>query len=106
VIARHEGRQTLMIRMANARHDLISRANAQLWIVRVEHTKEGEELRRIHELKLDRSAHPIFIFSWNLFHVIDKDSPLHGLTASDLTASEALLVLNVGGVDDNSAQQL
>jgi inward rectifier potassium channel len=106
VIARHEGRQTLMIRMANARHDLISRANARLWIIRVEHTKEGEQLRRIHELKLDRSDHPIFIFSWNLFHVIDKDSPLHGLTASDLTASDTILVLNVGGVDDNSAQQL
>jgi hypothetical protein len=42
---------------------LISRANARLWIIRVEHTKEGEQLRRIHELKLDRSDHPIFIFS-------------------------------------------
>ena len=41
-----------------------------------------------------------------LFHVIDKDSPLHGLTASDLTDGDALLVLNVGGVDDSSAQQL
>jgi hypothetical protein len=36
-----------------------------------------------------------------LFHVIDKDSP----TASDLTDGDALLVLNVGGVDDSSAQQ-
>jgi inward rectifier potassium channel len=106
VIARHEARQTLMIRMANARHDLISRANARLWIVRVEHTKEGEQFRRFHELKLDRSEHPIFILSWNLFHVIDKDSPLNGLTASELTESDALLVLDVGGVDDNSAQQL
>jgi inward rectifier potassium channel len=41
-----------------------------------------------------------------LFHVIDKDSPLHGLTAADLTDDDALLVLNVGGVDDSSAQQL
>ena len=55
---------------------------------------------------LDRSEHPIFILSWNLFHVIDKDSPLNGLTASELTESDALLVLDVGGVDDNSAQQL
>ena len=30
VITRHEGRQTLMIRMANARHNAISRANARL----------------------------------------------------------------------------
>jgi inward rectifier potassium channel len=106
VIARHEGQQTLMIRMANARHDMISRATAQLWIVRVERTKEGEQLRRPHELKLDRNEHPIFVLSWNLFHVIDEDSPLHGQKASDLAESDALLVLNVGGVDASSAQQL
>jgi inward rectifier potassium channel len=106
VITRHEGRQTLMIRMANARHNAISRANARLWIIRAERTKEGDQLRRFYELKLDHSEHPIFALSWMLFHVIDKDSPLHGLTASDLTDGDALLVLNVGGVDDSSAQQL
>jgi len=33
-------------------------------------------------------------------------SDLYHRTASDLTESDAILVLNVGGVDDNSAQQL
>ena len=106
VIAHHEGRQTLIIRVANARHNAISRANARLWIIRVERTKEGEQLRRFYELNLDRNDHPIFALSWNLFHVIDKDSPLYGLTASDLAEADALLVLNVGGNDDSSAQQL
>ena len=36
VITRHEGRQTLIIRMANARHNAISQANARLWIIRAE----------------------------------------------------------------------
>ena len=81
------------------------RANARLWIIRAERTKEGDQLRRIYELKLDRSD-PMFALSWMLFHVIDKDSPLHGLTASELTAGDAILVLNIGGVDDSSAQQL
>ena len=106
VITRHEGRRTLIIRMANARHNTISRANAQLWITRVQRTKEGEQLRRFYELKLDRSDHPIFALSWNLFHFIDKDSPLNGQTASDLTQADALPVLNVSGVDDSSTQQL
>ena len=106
VIAHHEGQQTLIIRVANARHNAISRANARLWIIRVERTKEGEQLRRFYELKLDRNDHPIFALSWNLFHVIDKDSPLYGLTASDLAEADALLVLNVSGNDDSSAQQL
>jgi inward rectifier potassium channel len=106
VITRYEGQQTLIIRMANARQNAISRANARLWIIRVERTKEGDEIRRFYELKLDRSDHPIFALSWNLFHVIDKDSPLHGLTESDLSESDALLVLNVGGIDDSSTQLL
>jgi inward rectifier potassium channel len=106
VITRNEGRQTLMIRIANARHNTISRANARLWLIRAERTKEGDELRRFYELQLDRTEHPMFVLSWMLFHVIDKDSPLHGLTDSDLAEGDALLVLNVSGVDDSSAQQL
>jgi inward rectifier potassium channel len=106
VITHHEGRLALMIRTANARHDTISRASARLWLVRVERTKEGDELRRFYELKLDRSEHPVFVLSWMLFHVIDTESPLYGATTSDLADSDALLVLNIGGVDDSSAQQL
>ena len=60
VITSHEGQRTLMIRIANMRHNAISRANARLWIIRVERTKDGEQFRRFHELKLDRSDHPIF----------------------------------------------
>jgi inward rectifier potassium channel len=106
VVTTHEGQRTLMIRMANARHNTISRANARLWLIRAERTKEGDQLRRFYELKLDRWEHPMFVLSWMLFHVIDKDSPFYGSTAADLEQGDALLVLNVGGVDDSSAQQL
>jgi inward rectifier potassium channel len=106
VVAQHSGQSTLMIRMANARHNSISRANARLWLIRVERTKEGDQLRRFYELPLDRNDHPMFVLSWMLFHVIDKNSPLHGKTATDLAEGDALFVLNVGGLDDSSAQQL
>ena len=106
VITDRDGHSTLMIRMANARHNAISRANARLWLIRAERTKEGDQLRRFYELTLDRSDHPMFVLSWMLFHVIDKASPLHGTTPTDLAEGDALLVLNVGGLDDSSAQQL
>ena len=106
VITRHEGRQALMIRAANARHNTISRASARLWLIRAERSKEGDQLRRFYELTLDRSEHPMFVLSWMLFHIIDKESPLYGATASDLEEGDALLVLNVGGIDDSSAHQL
>jgi inward rectifier potassium channel len=106
VIANREGKRTLMVRMANARHNTISRANARLWIIRAEKNKEGDQLRRFYELTLDRADHPMFALSWMLFHIIDDDSPLHGEDEHSLADSDAIFVLNVGGLDDSSAQQL
>ncbi len=106
VVSMNQGHPTLMVRMANARHNTISRANARLWIIRAELGKGGEQLRRFYELRLDRADHPMFALSWTLFHVIDKHSPLYGKSEADLVKDDALLVLNVGGIDDASAQQL
>ncbi len=106
VVTLRDGRPTLMIRMANARHNAISRARARLWLIRVERTKEGDQLRRFYELALDRQEHPMFMLSWTLLHAIDKASPLYGATAADLAKVDAALVLAVSGVDDSSAQQL
>lgn len=106
VVATHQGQPTLMIRIANARNNTISQATARLWLFRMEYTAEGLQLRRYHELKLDRDEHPMFNLSWTLFHTIDEHSPLYGMTTHDLVAIDALLALNVGGIDDSSAQSL
>ncbi len=106
VVTLRDGQQTLMIRMANARHNTISRARARLWLIRVERTLEGDQLRRFYELALDRQEHPMFMLSWTLLHAIDKASPLYGATATDLARANGALVLTVSGVDDSSAQQL
>jgi len=106
VVTIHEGRPTLMIRIANERNNTISQAMARLWLIRMETTAEGTRFRRYYELLLDRHEHPMFMLSWSIFHVIDETSPLYGVTLADLAASDAALTLNVSGVDDNSAQYL
>jgi inward rectifier potassium channel len=106
VVTTYQGEPTLMIRIANARHNAISQATARLWLFRVENTKEGEQFRRYYELKLERREHPMFSLSWTLLHVIDKASAFHGMTPDDFAAGEGALILNVDGVDDNSAQRL
>jgi inward rectifier potassium channel len=106
VVTTHQGEPTLMIRIANARHNAISQATARLWLFRLENTKEGEQLRRYYELKLERREHPMFSLSWTLLHVIDKASAFYGMTPDDFAAGEGALILNVDGVDDNSAQRL
>ena len=106
VVTVHQGQPTLMIRIANARNNTISQATARLWFFRIETTLEGYELRRYHELLLDRREHPMFILSWSIFHTIDETSPLYRMTAADLAAASGSLTLNVSGVDDSSAQHL
>ena len=106
VVGLHQGQPTLMIRIANARNNTISKATARLWLFRLEYTAEGHQFRRYHELKLERDEHPMFLLSWTIFHRIDETSPLFGMTPDDLTAADASLALNVGGIDDNSAQEL
>jgi inward rectifier potassium channel len=106
IVTQHEGEPTLMIRVANARHNTISGATARLWLIRGERTVEGLYLRRYHHLALQRNENPVFALSWTLFHPIDETSPLYGTSAADLAAADALLVLTISGLDDNSAQQL
>ena len=106
VVAVHQGKPTLMLRVANARNNTISQATARLWLIRLEKTLEGRSLRRYHELMLERREHPMFALTWSLFHVIDEESPLYRVTAHDLAAIDGTLALNLSGVDDSSAQQL
>jgi inward rectifier potassium channel len=106
VVTTYQGEPTLMIRIANARHNTISQATARLWLFRLENTKEHEQFRRYYELKLERREHPMFSLSWTLLHVIDKASAFYGVSPDDFTAGEGALILNLDGVDDNSAQRL
>jgi inward rectifier potassium channel len=104
VISDHEGRPTLMVRLANERHNIIANANARLWLFKNGVSKEGMAYRRFYELPLLRSESPALALSWTLFHVIDQHSPLHELNATDLEAVNAGLGLVVSGYDDVAAQ--
>jgi hypothetical protein len=68
--------------------------------------KEREQLRRYYELELFHHEHPMFSLSWTLIHIVDETSPLRDMTPAKFSEVEGALALNVGGVDDNSAQRL
>ena len=63
---------------------------------------EDEHFRSV----LEGGNLPVILGPCDKFHIIDKERPLYGVTAPGLEESDALLVLNVGGLDDGSAQQL
>ena len=101
-----EGKQTLMLRAANMRMNLIAQASAQLHLLRQHKSPEGFQLRRIEDLKLVRDRHPVFMLSWNVMHVIDEHSPLYGITQENLEAAEATLLLTIEGVDETTSQSM
>jgi len=104
VISSHDGEPALMIRLANERHNIISNANARLWLFKNIVSKEGRSFRRFYELPLLRNESPALALSWTLFHIIDEASPLHGLGADDLESVQASLVIVVSGYDVVAAQ--
>jgi inward rectifier potassium channel len=106
VISDHDGEKTLMLRLANERHNIISNATARLWLFKNTISKEGQPFRRFYELPLSRNESPALALSWTLFHVIDETSPLYGLTAEDLKANNITLAVVVSGYDSVAAQTI
>jgi inward rectifier potassium channel len=104
VISNHEGTPTLMVRLANERHNIIGNATAKLWLLKNVVTAEGGSFRRFYELPLVRSEHPALALSWTLYHVIDAASPLYEQTAEDLDATSVSLAVVVSGYDVVAAQ--
>jgi len=104
VVAAHEGVSTLMVRFANERHNVIGNATARLWMFKDILTAEGQEIRRFYELPLLRNENPALALSWTLYHVIDAQSPLDGMTPEDFAASGVSLVVVVSGYDVIAAQ--
>ncbi|MDE1924409.1 MAG: hypothetical protein KGI55_13345 [Gammaproteobacteria bacterium] len=101
-----DGRATLMLRAANARQNIVQEASAQLRMMHDEVTAEGLQLRRITDLALVRSQHPMFALGWTIMHVIDDRSPLRDATTESLREKRAVFILSVSGTDETTGQTL
>jgi inward rectifier potassium channel len=101
-----DGKLTLVIRAANLRQNVVQDASAKLRMLRDEITQENFPIRRVIDLPLLRSQHPMFVLGWTIMHVIDESSPLISETAESLKNSGASFVLSVSGTDETTGQQL
>jgi inward rectifier potassium channel len=106
VITSFDGVPSLLVRMANERASQIAEAQAHLVLLRTEWTPEGEEVRRMHDLKLRRAQSAFFAFTWTVVHPITPDSPLHGETPEGFLAKDVDLVASVTGLDVTLAQTI
>jgi len=99
-----EGKLTLMFRAANARQNIVQEASARLRMLRDEVTEEGFHIRRISDLPLVRSQHPVFALGWTIMHIIDEGSPLRAETQESLRETAASFILSLSGTDETTGQ--
>jgi inward rectifier potassium channel len=99
VIAPRNGKPTLMVRMANERTNDIIEASFRVSVLKSEVSAEGERMRRVHDVKLVRGDTPLFTLTFQALHVIDEESPLHGLTPETIAAGDMRLIVTVTGLD-------
>jgi inward rectifier potassium channel len=99
VIGPFDGRPTLMLRVANLRHYGMAEAEFRIMFMRDEPIREGDIFRRFYSLKLHFDRLITFPVVLTLRHTIDEKSPLHGMTAESLEATDSRLVASVVGIE-------
>lgn len=92
VIAPHDGRLSLMFRVANLRHTSMAEAEFRLLYSRDERVKEGEDIRRFYELKVYPQRMVSFPAALVIRHTVDEQSPLFGATLESLEKEDAFFV--------------
>jgi inward rectifier potassium channel len=106
VVAPYEGVPSLMFRMANARGTDIVEARLRLALVRLETTREGHPVRRVHDLRLVRSEHTAFTLTWTAIHPLDASSPLFGRDRASMHEDMSDLIVSLSGIDEGLAQTI
>lgn len=96
----YNGFPTLMFRAANERRNNILEAKLSVYLMVDEVTKEGQRMRRLHELKLVRDHSPVFLLSWTVMHTIDESSPLYGMTIETMERLQAQVFVSLTGIDE------
>jgi inward rectifier potassium channel len=106
VVAPYDGVPSLMFRMANTRGSQIAEARLRVALVRNELTREGESVRRVHDLALRRSEHTAFALTWTAVHPLDERSPLHGQDAAAMREANTDFIISLTGIDEGLAQSI
>jgi len=99
VISKFDGKPTLMMRVANQRHQPMVEVQFRIMMIRTETTEEGDTIARFHELPLQIKGVIVFPAALTVRHVIDEHSPLYGRTPEDLERDSARFVASVACID-------
>jgi inward rectifier potassium channel len=103
VVATHNGKPTLMLRVGNGRANILLDAITKLNVLLSVTTAEGKLFRSAQELRLERTHLPVFPLTWTLMHVMDERSPLYGYDAAQLASVRAQVFVTLEALDPTLA---
>jgi inward rectifier potassium channel len=104
VVHVRNGRPVLEFRLANQRRGSLSEASMKFSVVKDEITAEGQPMRRGYPLELERAHMPVLSLAWNLIHVLDEQSPIHGLSPGAGMDHITGFIASLTAHDDTSAE--
>jgi inward rectifier potassium channel len=91
-------------RIINSRNTQIIDLHVRVLVSRFEPNQSGIMVRRYYPLSLERESVVFFPLSWTIVHVVDKDSPLYGITQDELCGSGAEFLVLLTGTDETFSQ--
>jgi inward rectifier potassium channel len=104
VITAFDGKPTLMFRLANRRSNVIVDAHLRVIASKLLVTAEGERFYKLFDVALVRDHQAGMRRGWTAMHVIDEQSPIHGMDAAAFAKAELELECSLVGVDDVTHQ--
>ena len=87
----------MSLRIANAQGSTIFDANINIHLIQDTVNKEGMKLKKIIDLPLIRHHSPIFALSWNVFHMIDENSPFFEKSKEEIQKTLVYIIASVEG---------
>jgi inward rectifier potassium channel len=105
IVAPYREITALEFRIANARSSQLFEVTATVLLSLFEEGP-GRTVRRFHALPLERDKVVFFPLSWTVVHPTDDASPLAGLTARDLVARDAEVLILLSAIDEASSQRV
>ena len=105
VIAPYRGKTGFMFRIVNGRNNQLIEVGAVVMVARFVN-ENGRTVRRFDVLELERRKVTFFPLAWTIVHPIEPNSPLYGLTAQDMIATDAEILILLTGIDETFGQSV
>ena len=103
IIAPYQDGTSLQFRVVNRRPNSLMELEARIMLMTVE-AGSGQPRRNYQLLRLERQQVLFLPLTWTVVHPIDRESPLWGRTAEDLSRLQAEVLILIKAYDDTFSQ--